>query len=213
MPRAYLGRYLSPYDAAHGWGYTAAGLSGITRFMRQLSYRWAVLLLAGLAAAAAADEDDYMEPGWFQYQEKPARPEAAVVLPPYPDLRNSIEVETGIRDFPFTLLIDPASLSIDGRQVVRYTVILQSRGATNVFYEAVRCSDRHYRRYAYGVAGVFKPLASSGWEPVQRAINRRYREVLLQHYLCPLPARKAVPQLIRRLRSDRATELSSEQEE
>ncbi len=127
--------------------------------------------------------------------------EGELRLPTYPAAAGSIEVSLQVADFPFSVFIDPDSISIDNRRDVRYTVILKAdSGATNVFYEAIRCDTGQYRRYAYGSSGQFKVLPVSEWRFIRAGSADRYRGALLKYYLCPLPARNAAEILISRLR-------------
>lgn len=182
------------------------------RFLLPLWYLF--LIFTAGSAGAQSDEDVYKEPDGFEYQEKPALPESDVVIPPWPVLANSIEVSLGIDDFPFTLFIDPASLSVDRGRVVRYTAILKSvNAAMNVSYEAINCADDAYRRYAFGSGNVLKPVGDSHWIAIMPRGMERFRHVLMGSYLCPVPGKDPVKRLIKRLRTDRSTLLQDQQEE
>ncbi len=179
------------------------------------------LLLAGVlllvqtgGVFAQSEEDVYDEPGWYKFQEKKPVAESAVILPPWPVKADRLEVSLGLSDFPFSLWIDPASISVDRSRVVRYTAILKSVDAgLNVSYEAIDCSDKTYRRYAYGSAGVFKPVRDSQWQRIVPRAMGRFRHVLRQRYLCPATGKKPVDKLIKRLKSDQPALLQDQQEE
>lgn len=158
-------------------------------------------LLALSLSAGASDDDIYGESATRGVEAPERAGEGEVRLPDYPGDTGAIEVPIDLDDFPFTLLIDPGSVSVDNRRDVRYTVILKSNtGASNVAYEAIRCDTGQYRRYAYGSSGRFKPLGASEWRYIQPRGPEAYRQVLMRYYLCPLPARREAETLVARLR-------------
>jgi hypothetical protein len=161
-----------------------------------------VVMLAGGSVASGIDDDIYGEGDWPKYKEGPAWQEQEVVLPPYPDQDNLLEVELSLKDFPFTLWIDRRSLQVGEDRVVRYTGVLRSTaGAENVFYEGIRCSKKEYQRYAYGSGGAFKLLEHREWRPVRAIGSDRYRSVLMEQFLCPLPGYNREKQILRRLKT------------
>jgi hypothetical protein len=183
-------------------------------YIQFLLFAGCLLLFSTGNAGDASAEDDYGEADEFTFQERAPIPESDVVIPTWPVLADGIEVNLGLENFPFVLLIDPASISVDRRHVVRYTAILKSANAAiNITYEAIDCADKTYRRYAYGAVGRFKQVRNSQWLRIAPQGAGRYRSVLLNSYLCPVPGKKPVDKLSRRLRSDRASELQDQQEE
>jgi len=164
-------------------------------------------LLCLALAAAADDEDVYQDSAAKRMQVPEEAAESELRLPAYPDAGNSIEISLDRRDAPFSVLVDPASISIENHRDVRYTVILKSgTGAMNVFYESVRCGTSQYRRFAYGSDGSFRLLPDSDWKYVRAPGADRYRVTLMRDYLCPLPTGNGVKTLIDRLhQSDRAS--------
>ena len=179
-----------------------------------LLFAWCLLLFYAGNAGAQSGEDDYEETDGFKFQEKAAIPESEVIIPPWPVLAEGIEVNLGLDDFPFTLLIDPASISVDRKHVVRYTAILKSvDAAINISYEAIDCADKTYRRYAYGAAGRFKQVRDSQWIRIVPQGAGNFRPVFMSSYLCPVPGEKPGEKLRARLRSDRASVLQDQQEE
>jgi hypothetical protein len=159
-------------------------------------------LVVGSPAVWAFDDDIYGEGRWNKFEEGPAWKEQTVVLPPYPDEGELLEVDLDLGDFPFTFWIDPASLQVGEDRVVRYTGVLRSStGVENVFYEGVRCSKKEYQRYAYGSGGVFKRLDNSTWRPVSSIGAERYRSVFMRDFLCPLPGFNREKQLLRRVKT------------
>jgi len=172
-----------------------------------------VLVLLLVLRTAAAEEDPtfgdvYGEdgsPGGFV--EGKAWKEQRLVLPAYPDTtsRDLIKVDLQLNKFPFSLYIDPASVSIGKDRVVRYTAILRSRsGATNVFYEGMRCSKGEYRRYAYGgPPDGFHLSKHSLWQYVRGGTDsaNSYLAVLRDHFICPSPPPGKPAGILRRLRA------------
>jgi hypothetical protein len=162
--------------------------------------------ILAVPTGASSDDDDVYGESATRLVPAPAPASEDVVeeeyrLPDYPDKATAIEVSLGLREFPFSLYIDPDSIRVDDHRDVRYSIILESAsGATNVAYEAVRCTTRQYRRHAYGSAGQFKILPEPAWRYVSSAGGRRYVDALMREYLCPLPARNAVDVLIGRLK-------------
>lgn len=174
---------------------------------------WLLLLLAG-TVQAQYEEDVYEGSERYDYTEKKPAAAAAVVFPSWPVVADSIEVSLGLDNFPFSLLIDPASISVDRARVVRYTAILKSANAVmNLSYEAIDCTDKTYRRYAYGSEGVFKPVLDSQWKHIVATGVDRFRDVLLHDYLCPVARKKPLEKVIRRLHSDQPSIMQEQQEE
>jgi hypothetical protein len=160
-----------------------------------------LVLLAGWPAAWAFDEDVYGEEGSPKFKEGPKWQEQDVVLPAYPRDDDLIQVPLSTRDFPFTLWIDSASLDVGEDRVVRYTGILRSKtGVDNVFYEGIRCAEKDYQRYAYGSGGEFQRLQSPRWRPIRPVGQERFRSVLMDGLLCPLPGYDREQQLVDRLK-------------
>jgi hypothetical protein len=161
-----------------------------------------LVLLMGGPVARAFDENVYGEEGWAKFKEGPKWQEQDVVLPAYPRADNLIEVPLSLRDFPFTLWIDSASLDVGEDRVVRYTGVLRSEaGAENVFYEGIHCAKKEYQQYAYGSGGEFQPLQRPQWRRIRPAGQDRFRAVLMDGLLCPLPGYDREQQLVDRLKA------------
>jgi hypothetical protein len=157
--------------------------------------------LALWRAAWALDDDVYGEEGWAKFKEGRKWQEQEVVLPAYPRADDLIEVSLSLVDFPFTLWIDSASLDVGADRVVRYTGILRSEaGVDNVFFEGIRCEKKEYQRYAYGSGGEFRPLQQPQWRSIRAVGQDRFRAVLVDGLLCPLPGYDRKEQLLDRLK-------------
>lgn len=144
--------------------------------------------------------------------EKP--PVAEVVkLPPFPNPSELVRFDTG-RTSSFDFFIDPKSLSVDKDQVIRFTVVAKSAGATNIAYEGLRCQARERKVYAYGRSdGTWHEARDPDWVRISAAPGEQYRFMLYQHYFCPgrYPIRTAAEGVdaLRRGGHPKATEVYS----
>lgn len=111
--------------------------------------------------------------------------EQAASLPPYPKKENLIPVHLlGARTFDF--LIDSTSIAIGADGVVRYSIVARSpAGATNVYFEGIRCSTRERKLYAIGRAtNSWGPVEGAGWLDFRGGGANAYHESLAKYYLC-----------------------------
>jgi len=166
-----------------------------------------LLLSAGSLRAAFGDDDVYGEDAIKAYKDRlpdePKWKEQGLVMPPYPQEDNLIEVDIERYDYPYRVFVDSGSLSVGEDRVVRYTVVLRSKsGVDNVSFEGVRCTSHQYKRYAYGSAGKFHAVPGAEWKYLRRDRQDVYHNVLANDYLCPVPAGDPVPQLITKLKGN-----------
>ena len=160
-----------------------------------------VSLNTTFAAAGPADLDD--EDATPEYKAEPGSEwkEQQIALPPYPSADELVDINLSLKDSPFTVLIDPASVSVGKDRVVRYTVVLRSStGAENVAYEGIRCSNRMVQRYAYGSGGQFYPARNPGWRYVRKNRQDNYLAELMGYFFCPLPSGDAQRQIVNRIK-------------
>ncbi|MEN8205707.1 MAG: CNP1-like family protein [Pseudomonadota bacterium] len=147
-----------------------------------------VALLCCVPACTLANDDE--ELGWQQnYVEKPGKKDAwqelDVALPAYPERKNLMDLKIATDGMQYTVYLDKPSLVMGEDGVVRYTVVLvPGSGLWNVSYEGLRCGEKQYRRYAYGVDGNWRPLNTSPWRDVRGSGANRYRLILYKHYFC-----------------------------
>jgi hypothetical protein len=82
--------------------------------------------------------------------------------------------------------------------VVRYTVVLvPSSGIWNVSNEGLRCGEKLFRRYAYGIDGDWHPMNNSPWRDVLGSGANRYRRILYERYFCnPMRPNRTVEEMI-----------------
>ena len=173
--------------------------------------KWFLLaaILAGLpggSSAAAFPEDEadiYGEGALPEYKGDDPKDwkEQDWHLPAWPEMEDLLELDTGLENFPFVVLIDPHSLSVGEDRVVRYTVVLRSRsGVDNIAFEGIRCNRKEYQRYAYGSNGSFQLSGDSGWKHYRDSGISRYRTVLTRDYFCPLNGREPRRYIIDKLK-------------
>ncbi len=122
--------------------------------------------------------------------EQPGTPLGATVepqvkFPPVPKdqdlLRFDVAPRTGLEYF-----VDPASISLPGEGIVRFTVVARSASAANVSYEAFRCITRERKVYARANRdGAWLAAKDSGWVPVGPRETAGFRHELYWNYFCP----------------------------
>jgi hypothetical protein len=87
--------------------------------------------------------------------------------------------------FPFTVYVDPETISVGDDGVVRYVlVIVSSSGAWNTSYEGILCRKGEYRRYAYGSGGQWQELPATPWRQVVEDGRDSYRYAVYEDYMC-----------------------------
>ncbi|WJW76235.1 CNP1-like family protein [Thiohalobacter sp. IOR34] len=155
------------------------------------------LLLAWQGPLVAGEDG----PEWGSPEPLPAWQEQAHSLPPYPDADRLLRLKSQLPGAALEMLVDPASIEPGKDGVVRYTLVLRSpSGASNVFYEGIRCDGRQLKTYAYGSSGSWHPLSDPQWQALGGNGSMRYRRLLFSH-LCnidgSLPQRR---EILRRLR-------------
>jgi len=160
-----------------------------------------VLLCCIPASTPAYDEEE--TGGWQQnYIEKPggqdAWEELDVALPAYPEKKNLMDLGIATDAMQFTVYLDKPSLVLGDDGVVRYTVVLvPSSGIWNVSNEGLRCGEKRYRRFAYGVDGRWQSLDNSPWLEVRASGANRYRGILYERYFCdPMKPNQSTKQML-----------------
>ena len=151
----------------------------------------ACLLLAPLAATAQVPKES--DPGIEQdmrglnFPDRIEWEEGAVDLPAYPDDDDLVQLRVDNPRTSIEVFIDLASVTVGDDGVTRYTAVVTSpRGARNIIFEGLRCSDGTYRTYAFGDGrGAFGPLQQGEWRTVRGESGAyAYRRVLGQGVLC-----------------------------
>ena len=136
----------------------------------------AAALLAAAAALAACSTSP------SEKELKQATEERAP-LPAYPQFDRLVPVDLGGN---YRYFIDPASISVAARTVVRYTIVARSpAGVNNVTFEGLLCRSRQHRLYGIGREdGTWAPARDSGWDAAGDSVGTYYG-VLADFYFCP----------------------------
>ncbi len=173
-----------------------------------MSLRVIVFILSGVVAGGLhADEDldkifgdEYLLDNEFK---KLKEKNVDIIIPTFPKEKDliPIQMEHAKRKF----YIDAKSLTVARDQVPRYTVVIESpSGTRSVFYEAVRCQDKHYKTYAYGDVRKkkFIVLKDPQWKPITNTIGPfRYRTDLVDVFMCNQEvARRKVREIVQALK-------------
>lgn len=167
-----------------------------------------ISLLTALPYSAVAEILPEDGPVGFEPKTYPAEKkwqELGGELPPWPELKRSIEMDVDGVHRGYRLYIDPQSLSAGKDRVVRFTSVMVSpSGVWNVTYEGLHCGKQRYRRIAFGVNGTWHELPDSSWQELSGSGGNRYRSSLYYHYMCtPIDTPRDVDDILRRLRSVR----------
>ena len=154
-----------------------------------------VLLLAcfGILAGCASGPHDTDNPDWAQagmppppkrYETDKEWEETATPPPPAFSESRLLPIEMP----PYMSLkfgIDPQTIAITGDGIVRYVVVAQNRsgGATNAFYEGIRCSTAEMKSYARYNNGTWQDVAKPEWKKLGD-MNSSYTRKLATQALC-----------------------------
>lgn len=98
--------------------------------------------------------------------------------------------------------IDPATITITGDGVVRYVVVASNRagGATNAFYDGVRCATGEAKTYARWGNGAWDVLPQTDWKRID-SLNTSYTKAIAYQGVCRGGApRAAVSEILLQLK-------------
>jgi len=159
--------------------------------MHRASRALALACLLGVAGGASA-----------QLFEDPEWKESVVPPPPAFDESRLVPIEMP-RYMTLKFGVDPATIAITGDGVVRYVVVANNKagGATNAFYEGVRCATGEMKSYArYGSNG-WDVLPNPEWKKMF-TLNSSYTLLLSQQGICRGAApRGSVNEMVQRLKN------------
>jgi hypothetical protein len=112
--------------------------------------------------------------------------EGAFTRPPYPQDSNLMEFSVGPA-VSHRYFIDTQSVSVGTDGIVRYTVVIRAAGgATNVFFEGIRCDPAQKRIYAFGRAGgQWIEAKRADWTPIHLHRLEDYQTTLYADGFCP----------------------------
>lgn len=159
------------------------------------------LIAVSVAVAGPADVDE--DATELHYRAEPGSEwrEDTLALPDFPRPKALVELELARGELPFSVFVDTDSVSVGDDYIVRYTVVLRSaRGAENVSYEGIRCTQRQFKRYAYGSGGRLQPSARPEWRYIRSTRQDAYRRELADHYFCPLPSGNTRAEIVKKLK-------------
>lgn len=156
--------------------------------------RFSVLIpwLAVMCSTAALAEEHRMfideaePPTSSRIQDSEPWKEQGFSLPPWPKEGDLVEFELDNASSPFRYYIDGQHLAIGSDEVVRYTLVVESRSGTrNVSFEGIRCTPKgDHRLYAFGAKGSFQTAPEVDWQPIPTRGGDQIQRELHQHFLC-----------------------------
>ena len=133
----------------HAGGHLRAGLPQrylLAGVLALLAFLWLVPAVAQNPLSGEPEE----EPSYYTPEEEPQL-ETAVELPPFPTDSDLLEMHLDISRTQFRYYVDETSLRVNKDGIVLYAVVIKSKsGASNVFFEGIRCNEATYRSYAFG---------------------------------------------------------------
>jgi len=143
-----------------------------------LRFLLALLVLAGCSTRSAEQSE------WERENRQPvsAVAEEQVPLPAYPVSARLIQFDQD-RGGDFRFFIDPTTLSVDDKGVVRYVLVARSpSGVENASYEALRCAAAQHRVFALGRPGGTWARSRADWRPLDPGTRQLE---LYADYFCP----------------------------
>ncbi|WP_131112022.1 CNP1-like family protein [Sulfuricystis thermophila] len=154
--------------------------------MKRLFPVFVVLFVASNVSAGLLTDEDPDAPKWE---------EEVPQLPEFPR-------EANLREFyvsattPHRYFIDGTSLSVGKDGVVRYTLVVRTRGGvTNITFEGMRCATGQYKIYATGRAdGTWAVARRSEWRPITDKPTYRHHAALAHDFFCPIGNPIATPE-------------------
>lgn len=147
--------------------------------MRPSALAW----LAFLAFPAAAQWS-----GWDYTNDRPkeqVKKEAEAKLPAFPKDENLLQFEAGAAS-PNRFFLDTKAISVGTDGTIRYTLVVKAAGgATNVFYEGMRCKGQQVKVYAVASKdGDWVRARDPQWRRIQNRNISDYHSVLQRDYFC-----------------------------
>ena len=137
------------------------------------------MLLGGCDSTVKSEWERKNEPLLDREASDPAPPP-----PAFPKRATLIAFEPeAYRDFRY--FIDGATLNVDPKGVIRYTLVVRSSsGVDNVSFEAINCKSDEYRVYALGRPDGTWAGRGGGWRPIGESRQPQHR-ALHRDYFCP----------------------------
>ncbi|MEA5098875.1 MAG: CNP1-like family protein [Burkholderiaceae bacterium] len=170
----------------------------------------ALLLSVSGVHAASIDLDPDVQPNknFAEPDENKPFVEEQVALPPFPQQKNLIPLDTG-PTASYVFALDAKSLTVGKDGVIRYTVVATSpSGAVNIIYEGLRCKTFEYRPYAFGGKNdKWVPARNGRWQVISSMAKDQSHFALAQDYFCEgRTLSGGAEQIIERIRYQRRIE-------
>ena len=132
--------------------------------------------------------------GWDYENDRPVEQfkEDEIKLPAFPDSANLVQFEASPAS-AHRFYIDSKALSVGADGIVRYTLLMKTRGgATNVSYEGMSCDPAQVKVYATGSAGgKWIRARNPRWMKIERRSFDIHHIVLFTDFFCALKTDKS----------------------
>lgn len=144
-------------------------------------------LCFGLSCEAQLVDD----PDWKETQAPP---------PPAFDVKRLVEVEAPAYA-SVKYGVDPETIAITGDGIVRYVVVASNRsGASNAFYEGVRCATGEMKTYARYSGQQWNLVADPEWKRIATMASRHTAELAGQGLCRGAAPRESVREMLKYIR-------------
>jgi len=163
-----------------------------TPFMRRASRALALACVLGSVGGAAIGQI-FQGPDWKESDTPP---------PPAFDERRLVPIEMPSY-MTLRFGVDPNTIVVTDDGLVRYVVVATNKagGATNAFYEGVRCATGEMKGYARSSGAGWEVVPNPDWRPMA-LLNSSYTHALASQGLCRSGApRASVGEMVRRLKN------------
>ncbi len=159
-------------------------------------------VLAGWSLSVAAQGMDPENGPNVRYKREPEEQKVEIEVPPPPYPNRATLVPFRSDATTSQVFIDPASISLGGDSVLRYTLVIRgSGGAENVTFEGMRCGTGERRVYAYGRRdSTWSPARSPNWVRVGYSSINHYYFDLRREVFCDGDAPEAVRMVLQNLK-------------
>ena len=163
-----------------------------TLFTRRASRALALACVIGTVGGAAFGQI-FQGPDWKESETPP---------PPSFDERRLVPIEMP-RYMTLRFGVDPETIVVTDDGLVRYVVVASNKagGATNAFYEGVRCATGEMKTYARSSGAGWEIVPNPDWKRMV-LMNSGYTHALASQGLCRSGApRASVGEMVRRLKN------------
>jgi len=149
-------------------------------------------LLAGLSATQIVRADASDDTGWFGAKAS-NKAESPVVFPGAPGELLHVHITAG---GALQFFVDAASISVQPRQTVRYTLVAKMPGGpSNVTFEGINCALRQWKIYAIwnDTSKQWSAASGSDWQPIPEKGATRIHSTLFSDDFCKDSAAYGTP--------------------